>query len=220
MLCRRTGTGAGGNADMYHISKEQKENHVKQKMTAGRLVKIGFMAALLCILGPVSVAVPVSPVPISLGTLAVYLIVVTAGTADALLSCLVYFLLGFAGLPVFSGYMGGAGRLFGPTGGYLIGYLFLIMIAGAFTGRFHDKRKERLFSCMGLVLGTAVLYLFGTGWLAFISGMGFYEALWAGVIPFIPGDLVKMLAAVFLGMTLRGRLAQAGLSVGRHEKSH
>lgn len=205
---------------MYDIQKEQKRNDAGIGVNAGRLVRVGFMAALLCILGPVSVAVPVSPVPISLGTLAVYLIVVTAGTADALMSCLVYLLLGFAGLPVFSGYMGGAGRLLGPTGGYLIGFLALIVTAGAFTGRFQDRRKERLFSLIGLALGTAVLYLFGTGWLAMISGMGFYEALWAGVIPFIPGDLVKMLAAVLLGTTLRGRLIQAGLLPAGREKSH
>lgn len=205
---------------MYDIQKEQKRNDAGVGVNAGRLVRVGFMAALLCILGPVSVAVPVSPVPISLGTLAVYLIVVTAGTADALMSCLVYLLLGFAGLPVFSGYMGGAGRLLGPTGGYLIGFLALIVTAGAFTGRFQDRRKERLFSLIGLALGTAVLYLFGTGWLAMISGMGFYEALWAGVIPFIPGDLVKMLAAVLLGTTLRGRLIQAGLLPAGREKSH
>ena len=205
---------------MYDIQKEQKRNDAGIGVNAGRLVRVGFMAALLCILGPVAVAVPVSPVPISLGTLAVYLIVVTAGTADALMSCLVYLLLGFAGLPVFSGYMGGAGRLLGPTGGYLIGFLALIVTAGAFTGRFQDRRKERLFSLIGLALGTAVLYLFGTGWLAMISGMGFYEALWAGVIPFIPGDLVKMLAAVLLGTTLRGRLIQAGLLPAGREKSH
>ncbi len=205
---------------MYDIQKEQKRNDAGVGVNAGRLVRVGFMAALLCILGPVSVAVPVSPVPISLGTLAVYLIVVTAGTADALMSCLVYLLLGFAGLPVFSGYMGGAGRLLGPTGGYLIGFLALIVTAGAFTGRFQDRRKERLFSLIGLALGTVVLYLFGTGWLAMISGMGFYEALWAGVIPFIPGDLVKMLAAVLLGTTLRGRLIQAGLLPAGREKSH
>lgn len=205
---------------MYDIQKEQKRNDAGIGVNAGRLVRVGFMAALLCILGPVSVAVPVSPVPISLGTLAVYLIVVTAGTADALMSCLVYLLLGFAGLPVFSGYMGGAGRLLGPTGGYLIGFLALIVTAGAFTGRFQDRRKERLFSLIGLALGTVVLYLFGTGWLAMISGMGFYEALWAGVIPFIPGDLVKMLAAVLLGTTLRGRLIQAGLLPAGREKSH
>ena len=205
---------------MYDIQKEQKRNDAGVGVNAGRLVRVGFMAALLCILGPVSVAVPVSPVPISLGTLAVYLIVVTAGTAYALMSCLVYLLLGFAGLPVFSGYMGGAGRLLGPTGGYLIGFLALIVTAGAFTGRFQDRRKERLFSLIGLALGTVVLYLFGTGWLAMISGMGFYEALWAGVIPFIPGDLVKMLAVVLLGTTLRGRLIQAGLLPAGREKSH
>lgn len=188
----------------------------ENRLTVYQMTLTGLMTALLCILGPLSVVIPVSPVPVSLGSLGMYLAASVLGGQLGTLSCLLYLLLGMAGLPVFSGYTGGAGRLLGPTGGYLVGFIFLVLTAGPFTGRFVESRwKNRLCSGFGMLLGTAVLYLFGSLWLARLSGIGFYKALWAGVIPFIPGDLVKILAAVLLGTTLRGRLIQAGFLTGR-----
>ena len=63
-----------------------------------------------------------------------------------------------------------------------------------------------------MLLGTAVLYLFGTAWLAYQANMTFYAALWAGVIPFIPGDLIKIILILFLGPIIKQRLQKAGLS--------
>ena len=65
---------------------------------------------------------------------------------------------------------------------------------------------------IGMVLGTAVCYLFGTVWLAYQAGMGFYAALGAGVIPFIPGDLVKIIIALIAGPVIRKQLRRAGLN--------
>ena len=98
------------------------------------------------------------------------------------------------------------------TGGYLVGYIFLALIAGAFVGRFaENKWKNIAFAAIGMILGTIVLYLVGTAWLAYSAGMEFRAALWAGVIPFIPGDLVKMVIAVLLGSAVRARLLRAGI---------
>ena len=170
------------------------------------------MAAVICVLSPISLAIPVSPVPISLGSMAVYLAVTVLGMKLGTLSTLIYLLLGLVGLPVFAGYIGGAEKLFGPTGGYLIGYIFLALIAGAFVGRFaENKWKNIVFAAIGMILGTIVLYLIGTAWLAYSAGMEFQAALWAGVIPFIPGDLVKMVIAVLLGSAVRARLLRAGI---------
>ncbi len=200
------------------------QNDVKiqeNRLTVYQMTLTGMMTALLCILGPLSVAVPVSPVPISLGSLGMYLAAAVLGRHLGTLSCLLYLLIGMIGLPVFSGYTGGAGRLLGPTGGYLVGFAFLVLIAGCFTGRFsQDRWKSRLWAALGMVLGTAVLYFLGTFWLACLSGISFYEALWAGVIPFIPGDIVKILAAVLLGTPLRGRLIQAGFLTGGALEKH
>ena len=183
-----------------------------KKLTTYQLTLTAVMAAVICVLGPISIAIPVSPVPISLGSMAVYLAVTVLGMKLGTLSCLIYLLLGLVGLPVFAGGSAGAAKLIGPTGGYLIGYLFLALIAGTFVGRFaENKWKNIAFAALGMILGTIVLYALGTAWLAYSAGMDFQAALWAGVIPFIPGDLVKMVIAVLLGSAVRGRLLRAGV---------
>ena len=188
-----------------------------KKLTTYQLTLTAVMAAVICVLGPISIAIPVSPVPISLGSMAVYLAVTVLGMKLGTLSCLIYLLLGLVGLPVFAGGSAGAAKLFGPTGGYLIGYLFLALIAGAFVGRFaENKWKNIAFAALGMILGTIVLYALGTAWLAYSAGMDFQAALWAGVIPFIPGDLVKMVIAVLLESAVRGRLLRAGVLKGKN----
>ena len=95
------------------------------------------MAALMCILGPMSV--PIGPIPISLTNLVIYLTVYLLGTKKACISYLVYMLLGAVGLPVFSGFAGGIGKLAGPTGGYLVGFIFMTVICGVIMERFQRK---------------------------------------------------------------------------------
>ena len=188
-----------------------------KKLTTYQLTLTAVMAAVICVLGPISMAIPISPVPISLASMAVYLAVTVLGMKLGTLSCLIYLLLGLVGLPVFSGGSAGAAKLFGPTGGYLVGYLFLALIAGAFVGRYtENKWKSIAFAALGMVLGTMVLYALGTAWLAYSAGMDFQAALWAGVIPFIPGDPVKMVIAVLLGSAVRGRLLRAGILEGNN----
>lgn len=173
------------------------------------MVIIALMAAVTCILGPLSLAIPISPVPISLTNLAVYFTVYVLDRKRGTISYLLYLLIGLVGVPVFSAFTGGPGKLFGPTGGYLIGFIFMAYICGFFV----DKWPSKLYMhFIGMVLGTAVCYLFGTVWLAYQAGMGFYAALGAGVIPFIPGDLVKIVIALIAGPVIRKQLRRAGLN--------
>ena len=76
-------------------------------------------------------------------------------------------------------------------------------------GLFFEKSQNRMMIFAGLVLGSLVNYLFGTAWLAVQTNLTFYQALWAGVIPYIPGDLVKILLAVFLAPELKSRVQGA-----------
>ena len=170
---------------------------------------IGVMAAVTCILGPLSLAIPVSPVPISLTNLAVYFAIYVLGMKRGTISYCIYLLLGLAGLPVFAAFTAGAGKLFGPTGGYLIGFIFMALICGFFI----EKWEKKLYMhFIGMVLGTAVCYFFGTAWLAYTAHMGFAAALAAGVIPFIPGDLAKIIIAMIAGPVIRKQLKRAGLN--------
>lgn len=169
------------------------------------MVFTALMTAILCIMGPLSLPIPVSPVPISLTNLALYFICCILGMKLATASYLLYLLLGFAGLPVFSGFTGGAAKLLGPTGGYLFGFIFMTLICGWCF----EHTDNRILHFMGMLAGTAVCYLFGTAWLSYQAGMSFGTALGAGVIPFIPGDLAKMLIAVLIAPEILKRVRAA-----------
>ena len=165
---------------------------------------IAVMTAVICILGPLSI--PIGPVPISLGTLALYLTVYILGMKRSVIATVIYILIGLVGVPVFSGFSAGPAKLAGPTGGYIIGYIPMVIIAGLFVDRYF---KNYLLSIIGMVLATAVLYIIGTAWLAYSAGMTPGAAIAAGVLPFIPLDLVKIVIAAFVGPILKTRIDSA-----------
>ena len=180
----------------------------KKKFSIRQIALVGLMTAVTCILGPWALHIPISPVPISLGMLAIYFVTSVLGMKLGFVSVTIYLLLGLTGLPVFTDFMGGPGKLLGPTGGYLIGYLFMALICGFFTDKWSDKIVINFF---GMLLGTAACYLFGTLWLGYQLSLSFTEALMAGVIPYIPGDMIKLVIAMIIGGQLRERLHIAGL---------
>lgn len=164
-----------------------------------RLTLAGLMTAVLCILGPLSIPLPFSPVPISLTNLAVFFAVYLLKIKGGTVCLLVYLCLGAVGLPVFSSFSGGLGKLAGPTGGYLIGFIFLALIQGFLMKCFPGKTAAAV---VGMVLGMAVCYLFGTAWLAFQMELTFPAALTAGVLPYLPGDGIKIAIAAAAGPKL------------------
>lgn len=172
---------------------------------------IGLMTAVLCIAGPLSLQLPFSPVPISLTNLVIYFSVYILGMRLGTISYCIYLLLGCVGLPVFSSFTGGLMKFVGPTGGYLIGFIFMALICGYCT----DKWKGQIvISFIGMVVGTIVMYAFGTAWLAFwmckSSEQTFASALpvalATGVLPFIAADLAKMIFSLLVGSQVRVRV--------------
>jgi biotin transport system substrate-specific component len=143
----------------------------------------------------------------------IYFAVYVLGLGLGTCSVTIYLLLGLTGLPVFSSFTGGAGKLIGPTGGYLIGYLFIACISGLFfkkCGSSYTFRK--LIICFfGMTLGTIVCYLLGTLWLSYQLSLSFTTALSVGVLPYIPLDILKMILALILGRSTKKRLTAAGL---------
>lgn len=184
------------------ISTDKKTFSIKQ------IALVGLMTSVICVLGPWALHIPISPVPISLGMLAIYFVSSVLGMELGFVSVTIYLFLGLIGLPVFTDFMGGPGKLLGPTGGYLIGYLFMALICGFFTDKWNGKIIIHFF---GMILGTAACYLFGTLWLEHQLSLSFPEALLIGVIPYIPGDLIKLIIAMIVGGQLRKRLHIAGL---------
>lgn len=172
------------------------------------MVCISLMTALLCVLAPLSITLPASPVPFTPGNMIVCITIVLLGMKNGCLSVLLYLLLGFSGVPVFSNFTGGLGKILGPTGGYLLGYLLFALVLGFFAEHF-TYRLNYLF--LGAFLGMLLLYGFGTLWLSFQLDLTFYAALWVGVFPYIPMDILKITAALRLSTCLRKRLLSAGL---------
>ena len=162
-----------------------------KKVTIYQLTFMAMMAAVTCILGPLSV--PIGQIPISLTNLVIYFTVFVLGIWAGTGSYGIYLLLGAVGLPVFSGFAGGLGKLLGPTGGYLIGFIFMALIGGA------------------VVVGTAVAYAFGTVWFVYLMKCSVTYALTVCVYPFIGFDIVKIVIATLLGKTVRYAITKAGL---------
>ena len=175
-----------------------------RKTSTYTMVVTALMAAVTCILAPLSV--PIGPVPISLTNFAIYLSLYLLDWKKGTLSYLIYLLLGLVGLPVFSGFTGGLAKLAGPTGGYIIGFIPMAIICGfAF-----EKFSNRGMQIAGLAIGTIAAYILGTAWLAIEAHLTFYQALLAGVIPYIPGDLVKIILVVLIGPIVKKRLQSGG----------
>ena len=177
-----------------------------QKVSTHQMALMGLMAAVTCILAPMSIQLP-GGVPISLTNFVVYLAVFLLGWKKGTISYCIYLLIGLIGLPVFSGFTGGMGKLAGPTGGYLIGFVLMAIISGYFIEAFPGKGYMYI---LGMILGTAVDYALGTAWFMIQTKMELGAALAACVFPFLIGDALKIIAATFIGPSLRKRLAKAG----------
>lgn len=179
----------------------------EKKLSVKRITKIALCTAILCILGPLSLPIPISDVPVALSILGIYLTIIIIGMGDGTISIMIYLLIGLVGVPVFAGFTGGVAKLAGPTGGYLVAYIPMALVAGFFVSKF--KRKIP-YVVLGLVLGTIVCYIFGTVWLMLSLKLTFKAALMAGVIPFIPFDAAKMVVAILVGIPVYKAVAKIG----------
>ena len=170
-------------------------------ITIKKMAIVSLMTAILCILSPISVPVFISPVPISLGVLAIYLTAYVLEPVEALISVVIFLLLGVFGLPVFSGYSGGIGKVLGPTGGYIIGFLFTVYTSSVFI----HLKKGIAFDIIG------ICYFLGTMWFSLQQGKGFIASLLLCVVPFLIGDAIKIAIAAIIGPEISKRLNKANI---------
>jgi len=168
-----------------------------------------FMAAMMALAAQVRIPLPFTPVPLTLQVFAALLAAGLLGSRLGAASMAAYLLMGASGLPVFSGAKGGLAALFGPTGGYLVGFVICAFVVGWILERGVRSRWGTLAACL---LGVALIHVPGWLWLGCWMGAGkslagaASAAFAAGVLPFIALDLVKALAASFL---LRAALRSA-----------
>jgi len=175
---------------------------ITAEMNAPDTLRMTIYASLFAALTAVGafIAIPIGPVPIVLQNFFVFLSGLLLGSRWGLAGVSVYLLAGALGLPVFAGGTGGIGRLAGPTGGYLIGYLPAVFAIGWISERSGNKR---LYDLLAMVLGAMIVYGFGLCWLKLLTGMSWGKALFAGMLPFLPGDALKIAAALPVAKALR-----------------
>lgn len=162
-----------------------------------RLTVCALFAALLCVLSPI--AIPIGPIPLSLGLCGVLLTALTLPPTMSLTAIAAYLALGACGLPVFGGALGGASVLVSPTGGYLWSYLLAAPLVSALATR--AKRLGGLL--LAGLCALPICYVCGTLWYASVTKTPPLAALTVTALPFLPFDLFKLGAAAFLAKRLR-----------------
>jgi biotin transport system substrate-specific component len=187
--------------ERYRIARD---NAWQWRRELGWVKKLSMALGMACLIGLLAQAripLPWTPVPITGQTFAVLLAAVLLGRWWGGVSLAIYIGLGIAGVPWFNGWTGGIARIAGPTGGYLIGFILAALFLGYFVDKYVKARSFR--SLLGLMLFADFVLVFGPGliqlhlWLnlAGQGAIGFYQLLTMGLLPFIAGDVVKVVAA-------------------------
>lgn len=171
------------------------------KLSSREMVLAGIFAAAIGVLSQFTI--PFGPIPLTLQTFAVGFVVTVLGKKTGTLAILVYLLMGFIGLPVFAGGSAGIGVVFGPTGGFLVGFIF----NGLVTGWLIEKTPVNYFwSILANIAGAFVTLFFGSLWLKFGASLPWSGAFSAGMVPFLIPGLIKAVAAGYLGHLIVQRL--------------
>ena len=181
------------------------ETVASKSMNLRMTVYAALFTALIIIGGYISVPLPVGPVPIVLAEFFVMVTGLFLGFKWGLASVALYLFLGILGLPVFAGGRSGLAVLFGPTGGFLLGYLLLAASAGLLAGKGRPSIARIL---MALLTGNLLLYGAGLPWLKAVTNLSWAGTLAAGLIPFIPGVIIKITVALILARTFLPRFRE------------
>jgi len=169
-----------------------------------KLVLTALFAALMCIAG-MYLILPIGPVPITLANMFAIAAGMMLGPVYGGAAVLVYLLMGTLGLPVFSR-NGGFAYLLGPTGGYLLGYLLGAIFAGVLAALPAKLKRAKFLYIAAALAGFALIYLPGLLVLQLKTGFTWQETLSKGMLPFIPGDLLKAAVATASVWVLRPQM--------------
>ncbi len=187
---------------MADITENVGAEVTKSKITTKELVFTALMAVIIAVCSWISIP---TTVPFTLQTFGVFMAVGLLGGKKGTISVLVYILLGAVGVPVFAGFSGGIGVLFGTTGGYIVGFLLSGLVYWAMTAAFGEKLPIMIIA---MVIGLLVCYAFGTAWFMIVyakntAPIGLMTALGWCVFPFIIPDCIKIALAVVLTKQLK-----------------
>ncbi len=171
---------------------------IRERTLAERLLVLGVANLLLIACAQVRIPLPFTPVPITGQTLGVLLAGALLGSRYGTTVVFVYVVQGLVGLPVFAGWKGGIAALLGPTCGYILGFIPAAFLVGWLLERGWHGKLSTTFAAF--LVGSVTIYAFGLPWLAFF--VGWQQVLQMGLLPFLPGDLLKLMVAVSVTRSL------------------
>lgn len=174
-----------------------------------KYIYAGLFAAVLAVLSQLAIPMP-GAVPLTLQTFGVALCAYVLGWKLGTLSYLVYFLLGLAGVPVFSNFTGGIGKLFGPTGGFLLGFFLLSVGCGLFTHyrrTYRMRKNEQTHSLLCGILGLLFCHLLGILHVTLLTKSSFVGSFLLVSAPYLLKDLISVIIAFFLAKPLRRHIS-------------
>jgi biotin transport system substrate-specific component len=153
------------------------------------ILSVGFLSVLA------NLRIPLWPVPITMQTLGVFMIAFFFGSRKGLMTIATYIIAGIAGLGVFTGYKSGIATVVGPTGGYLLGFLIMAYFIGRMIENGYGRNWKSTLVIM--LIGEVILYSIGlTGLNLFLGNPGILRVLELGLLPFIVGDIIKIIIAI------------------------
>ena len=192
-------------------TRSSKSRATKNRSFIYDLVLISISAALITVCSWINI--PFGPVPFTLQTLAILAVMLTCGGRRGTFAILVYLALGFCGVPVFAGFKGGVAAFAGPTGGFLIGFVFAALLYWVLENVLFKRLmtttvKIWIFGVLNSVLFELVMYIFGVVWFMTVyaaqSGpVGLATVMSWCVLPFIIPDIIKLVMAVVIGERAR-----------------
>jgi len=166
------------------------------------LCMMGVFTAIIAVMAQIIIPLPYG-VPITLQTLAIPLAGVVLGSKRGAISTTLYILIGAVGVPVFAGFTGGLGVVFGPTGGFILSFPFLALAAGLGA-----EKNKKWWLWGGIVVGVLVNYICGVVYFSIFTSNDLITSFIACVLVFIPGDILKIIAVGVLGEKIRKLLLQ------------
>lgn len=178
------------------------------KLSLREQVTAAIFAGIIAVFS--QIIIPLGIVPLSLQTFIVGLTVTLLGRKTGTWAIVIYLLLGLIGLPVYAGAGSGLGALLGPTGGYLIGFLFTGLVLGTILKKFP---ATYFWVILANLIGFIVTLLFGSIWLKYAADLTWPAAISGGFISFLLPEIIKAVASGTLGVLLLHRLPEKFLQV-------
>lgn len=188
MFVYTTGKDGGGKCDE------------KMKLGTYDMVTVAVLAAMLGIISQISIPMPVG-VPFTLQTFAISFMGVVVGYKRGVISYLIWMFLGLVGVPVFAQLSGGAGTIFGLTGGFLFGFFFLVLCSGIAS-----KSSNKGAAMILMLLGLAATHVLGIVQFSFLTGTEFQKTFLLVSFPYLLKDVISLVAALVVGTTVRKRI--------------